>query len=111
MPLHPLETEATKDVYKMFGDEFVLALAHAAELMQSKGEVYDQLEPVWHRMPFGILSYVDELSRKTGRAIALVGSGGELFGDSGVEGSLMDAIVYAAFGIAWLRSGGEGKLP
>jgi len=97
------------DAMAASSQEFVAALDTVVidlqAMFEAKGEDYDQLTPVWHRMMFGNVSWAHEIIKKADRLASLVMVELEDKTPSfdSLQDNVMDIAVYAIMWLAFQR--------
>jgi len=101
----PIERGAMADSSQEFVGALEAVVADLQAMYESKGDDYDQLTPVWHRMMFGNVSWAHEVAKKADRLTSLVMV--ELHGKTpnfdSLSDNVMDIAVYAVMWLAFMR--------
>ena len=105
--LHCEEEKVMRDLWTRFDDAYGARVGTLLDIVAMKGQEYDVVAPVWHKTPFGLLSFADEVYRKAGRLVSLLSMPQGERDAAAITDTLLDAAVWALFALAWQDIGGE----
>ena len=101
--LTPRELEAMRRSKDEYNKNLELVFQKIHEMLSRKAADYEQLTPIWYRMPFGSRSFAHEIFKKGDRITSLMEKDGDPINESLMD-NVMDIASYALMWLAFLQT-------